>query len=150
MATVRIVGAADAAGVVQPAPPADVKKEGIKDAEKFFKHQLYLAGLRDELRGKVMEAGKATLQESVNLANELEVIHQDKRRGQVHAVTVNADHIGTTVETFSAHDSACLVAVGEVVAYAPHPMVCIKHADGSHSWWAAHLARPLDPGGTDG
>ena len=91
MAAVRAQGAVDAAGVQQPAAPADVKMEGIKDAERFFKHQLYLAGLRDDIRGKVMEAGKATLQESVTLANELEVIHQDKRRGQVHAVAITED-----------------------------------------------------------
>ena len=68
------------------AQPADIKMEGIKDSEKFFKHQLYLAGLRDELRLKVMEAGKATLQESMTLATELEVIHQDKKRGHLHAI----------------------------------------------------------------
>ena len=75
------------------APAADVKLEGIKDAEKFFKHQLYLAGLRDDLRLRVMEAGKETLQESMTLATELEVIHQDKKRGTVHAIAaaVNED-----------------------------------------------------------
>ena len=69
------------------AAAADIKMEGIRDAEKFFKHQLYLAGLREDLRIKVMEAGKATLQESMTLATELEVIHQDRKRGQIHAVS---------------------------------------------------------------
>jgi len=90
MAAVRAAAGAQA---------ADVKMEGIRDAERFFKHQLYLAGLRDDIRLKVMEAGKATLQESMTLATELEVIHQDKKRGHVHAVgrseeedeTVNED-----------------------------------------------------------
>ena len=88
------IGDVRVAGVAGAAPdPVDVKKEGIKDAEKFFKHQLYLAGLRDELRGKVMEAGKETLQESMTLASELEVIHQDKRRGHVHAVSAENEPV---------------------------------------------------------
>jgi len=86
MVNVRVQGANNAAP-----DAADVKLEGITDAEKFFKHQLYLAGLRDDLRTKVMEAGKATLQESMTLANELEVIYQDKKRHQVHAVTAESE-----------------------------------------------------------
>ena len=69
----------------------EVKAEGIRDIERFFKHQLFLAGLKDDLRVKVMEAGKDTLHESMRLAVELEVIHQEKlKRGNVHAVSVAA------------------------------------------------------------
>jgi len=77
MYTVRL--AADAAA-------ADVKKEGIQDSERFFKHQLFLAGLKDDLRHKVMEAGKERLRESMRLAVELEVIHHDRKRGAIAAV----------------------------------------------------------------
>ena len=66
----------------------DVKAEGIKDIERFFKHQLFLAGLKDDLRVKVMEGGKDTLHESMRLAVELEVIHQEKmKRSHVNAVS---------------------------------------------------------------
>ena len=82
-ATMNDVRAAAGAAV------GDVKKEGILDCEKFFRHQLFLAGLKDDLRQKVMEAGKDTLRESMRLALELEVIHQDRRgRGAVAAVTM--------------------------------------------------------------
>lgn len=59
---------------------SDVKKEGLVDMERFFLHQLFIAGLKDELRSKIMEAGKASLQESLSLARELEVIIQDKKK----------------------------------------------------------------------
>ena len=84
--TVRIVPAAAAA--VPAADLTTMKTEGIRDTEKFFKHQLFLAGLNEMLRIKVMEANKDTLHESMRLAVELETINQDRRsaRGQVSAV----------------------------------------------------------------
>ena len=65
-----------------------MKTEGIRDREKFFKHQLFLAGLNELLRVKVMEANKVTLHESMCLAVELEMINQDCRdtQGQVTPV----------------------------------------------------------------
>jgi hypothetical protein len=62
------------------AAPADIKKEGINDMALFFKHQLFLAGIKEPIRDKVLEAGKASFQESMKLARELEAIHNDKRR----------------------------------------------------------------------
>ncbi len=38
------------------AQPADIKAEGVNDAFKFIKHQLFLAGLKDGIRDKVLEA----------------------------------------------------------------------------------------------
>jgi Retrotransposon gag protein len=64
------------------ATEAQVKAEGIKDMALFFKHQLFLAGLKDLVRDKVVEAGKASFQESMKLARELEAIHNDHRRSQ--------------------------------------------------------------------
>ncbi len=61
-------------------PAADVKIEGINDMALFFKHQLFLAGIKEPIRDKVLEAGKASFQESMKLARELEAIHNDKRR----------------------------------------------------------------------
>jgi hypothetical protein len=64
------------------ATEAQVKAEGIKDMALFFKHQLFLARLKDSVRDKVVEAGKASFQESMKLARELEAIHNDHRRSQ--------------------------------------------------------------------
>jgi hypothetical protein len=48
----------------------------------FFKHQLFLAGIKDWLRDRVLEAGKADLQESLKFARELKAIHNDRKRSQ--------------------------------------------------------------------
>ena len=56
--TLRTVPAAVAAAVpaIVAADLTAMKTEGIKDMEQFFRHQLFMAGLRDDLRAKVMEA----------------------------------------------------------------------------------------------
>jgi Retrotransposon gag protein len=77
-ATMAAVRTTIAAGATE----AEVKAEGIKDMALFFKHQLFLAGLKDSVRDKVVEAGKASFQESMKLARELEAIHNDHRRSQ--------------------------------------------------------------------
>ena len=92
MGTVRTAVLPVAAGppAVAAADRETIKAEGILDAEKFFRHQLFLAGLTPTLRSKVMEANKATLRESVALAIELETIHSDRRPRAV-AVAAIAD-----------------------------------------------------------
>ena len=86
ISTVRVVPATAAA--VPPADLTTMKTEGIRDTEKFFKHQLFLSGLNEMLCIKVMEANKDTFIESMRLAVELETINQDCRaaRGQVSAI----------------------------------------------------------------
>lgn len=74
------------AAAVTDAQRRALKNEGIVDAEKFFRHQLFLAGITPSLRTKVMEANKATLRESVAYALELETIHSDRRIKTVAAV----------------------------------------------------------------
>jgi len=97
-----------------------VKAEGIRDIERFFKHQLFLAGLKDDLRVKVMEAGKDTLHESMRLATELEIIHQEKmKRGQVNSVTVvsaaaAADEGSTQIENFDDLEEDEIAAVNAI------------------------------------
>ncbi len=59
---------------------AEAKAEGIPDAFKFVKHQLFLAGLKDGLRDKVLQAEKATFNESVKVARNLETIQNDHKR----------------------------------------------------------------------
>jgi hypothetical protein len=60
---------------------AAIKLEGVKDSEGFFKHQLFIAGLKEDIRMKIMEAGKPSIQESVAHAREVEVIHEDRKKG---------------------------------------------------------------------
>ena len=68
--------------VVRAAGPtiAEAKAEGISDAFKFVKHQLFLAGLKDGLRDKVLQAEKDTFNESVKVARNLETIQNDHKR----------------------------------------------------------------------
>ncbi len=67
--------------------PADYKAERINDAFKFIKHQLFLAGLKDGIRDKVLEAAKATFTESVKVTRNLETIQNDhKRLNHINAI----------------------------------------------------------------
>jgi len=65
-----------------------IKMQGIRDAERFFKHQLFLAGLKEDLRTRVMEANKATLYESMTFAMELEVIHAKNQGGRAQVAAI--------------------------------------------------------------
>jgi Retrotransposon gag protein len=71
MAIVRAAGGAAS---------ADIKAEGVSDAFKFIKHQLFLAGLKDGIRHKVLEAAKDTFTKSVKVARNLETIQYDHKR----------------------------------------------------------------------
>ncbi len=64
------------------ATEAQVKAKGINDMALFFKHQLFLAGIKDSLSDRVLEAGKADFQESLKFARELEAIHNDRKCSQ--------------------------------------------------------------------
>ena len=68
-------------------------KEGTKKIERFVLHQLFIAGLKEDIRAKTMEAGKPTIAESVAYARELEVILSDRKKtsGHVNAVQSNQD-----------------------------------------------------------
>jgi hypothetical protein len=72
MAAVRLAGAT----------VAQAKAKGINDMALFFKHQLFLAGIKDPIHDKVLEAGKATFQESMKLSREIEAIQNDCKRSQ--------------------------------------------------------------------
>lgn len=74
MADVRLVPAVAAAATANEQQL--IKKEGLADMEMFLKHQLFIAGLREPLRSEVMKAGKASLHESVDFAEELESIYR--------------------------------------------------------------------------
>jgi hypothetical protein len=65
---------------VDPPVQEDIKKEGIDDMGRFFLHQLFLAGLKEDIRIKTMEAGHDTVQQSLTTARETEAILNDKTK----------------------------------------------------------------------
>jgi hypothetical protein len=73
MAAVRV-------NIAAGATEAEIKAEGVTDAFKFIKHQLFLAGLKNGIRDKVLEAAKDTFTESVKVARNLETIQNDHQR----------------------------------------------------------------------
>jgi hypothetical protein len=87
-ATMAAVWGIIAAGATE----AEVKAKGISDAFKFIKHQLFLAGLKDGIRDKVLEAAKDTFTESVKVARNLETIQNDhKRLNRINAIKNNME-----------------------------------------------------------
>jgi hypothetical protein len=40
---------------------AAIKNEKVKESEGFFKHQLFIAGLKEDTWMKIMEAGKPSI-----------------------------------------------------------------------------------------
>jgi hypothetical protein len=87
-ATMAAVRGTIAAGATE----AEVKAEGISDAFKFIKHQLFLAGLNDGIRDKVLEAAKDTFTESVKVACNLETIRNNhKRLNKINAIRNDMD-----------------------------------------------------------
>jgi hypothetical protein len=77
--------------VVRAAAPTiqEAKAEGISDAFKCIKHQLFLAGLKDGICDKVLEAAKDTFTESVKVARNLETIQNDHKR-LTHVAAIKA------------------------------------------------------------
>jgi Retrotransposon gag protein len=70
-----------------PIDEEEIKKEGIDDMGRFFLHQLFLAGLREDIRIKTMEAGHDTVQLSLATARETEAILNDRaKRSMVSAI----------------------------------------------------------------
>jgi len=65
---------------IDPPVQEDIKKEGIDDMGRFFLHQLFLAGLKEDIRIKTMEAGHDTVQQSLTTARETEAILNDKTK----------------------------------------------------------------------
>jgi Retrotransposon gag protein len=69
------------------ATEAEIKAKGISDAFKFINHQLFLAGLKDGICDKVLEAAKDTFTESVKVPRNLETIQNDhKRLNNINAI----------------------------------------------------------------
>lgn len=79
---------------VAAAPRADVKAEGVTDMSRFFLTQLFLAGLREEIRLRTMEAGPERIHTAVETAREIETILSDKKGASKGTVinSINADN----------------------------------------------------------
>jgi Retrotransposon gag protein/Eukaryotic translation initiation factor 3 subunit G len=58
---------------------AQIKLEGLRDQDKFFLSQMFLAGLRESIRAKVMEEAPADLVDIVDLAIEKETIYLNEK-----------------------------------------------------------------------
>jgi Retrotransposon gag protein len=87
-AAIAVIRNTIAAGATQD----QVKAEGVSDAFKFIKHQLFLACLKDGIRDKVLEATKDTFTESVKVARNLETIQNDhKRLNKINAIKSDMD-----------------------------------------------------------
>ena len=70
---------APAANAYDPDIVKAIKLEGLEDDEMYIKHQIFIAGIKEELRCKVIEENKATLGESVYFAIELEAILNERK-----------------------------------------------------------------------
>ena len=55
------------------------KREGIKQDEQFFLQQLFTAGLREDIRTKVMEANMPTIREALKVARDTEIVYNDRK-----------------------------------------------------------------------
>jgi len=62
---------------------ANIKLEGLRDQDKFFLSQMFLAGLRENIRAKVMEEAPADLIDIVDLAIEKETIYLNEKNTAV-------------------------------------------------------------------
>lgn len=63
------------------------KIEGVRQQEKFLLHQLFIAGLREDIRTKMMEARHMNVRATIDAAREYESILADRRN---HKPNVNA------------------------------------------------------------
>ena len=86
-------------GNIDPADARNIKKEGIEDMGRFFLHQLFLAGLKEDIRVKTMEAGHDTVQASLNTARETEAILNDKTKKSLLSA-ISAEENDDDLETY--------------------------------------------------
>jgi hypothetical protein len=75
-----------------------IKNEGIKQDEQFFLHQLFVAGLKEDIRAKVMEANMPTVRESLRVARDTEVVYNDRRNKAAHISKIEMDNNSTEGE----------------------------------------------------
>ena len=104
---------APAAGVAGEVQRRAAKLEGIEDTSRFFMQQLFVAGLRDDIREKVMERDPRTLQASLEEARAMELIVQDKRKKGLITAIKGEDDDGED-EEYTEEEEALLERVNAI------------------------------------
>jgi hypothetical protein len=99
----------------------NLKNEGSMDERKYWQQMLFTAGLRDDIRMKVMDENKDTLSDCFKAAAEHETLLNEKRRMQVNAVDFDAlDDVPQT--QVDAWDEVTLLNVNNIrVQYGRQP-----------------------------
>lgn len=74
-----------------------IMKKGITNMLLLMMNTMFTGGLREEIRNKVLEKGLTKIQETVQLAREIEIIHKDKKekseKGQFVAAIGESDPV---------------------------------------------------------
>ena len=104
--------------VLRAADDADravCKAEGVIDMSRFFLTQLFLAGLREDIRLRTMETGPERIHEAVDVAREIETILSDKKGNGQKGTVINAINEGQTqpepVEQFDEDEVEAINAI---------------------------------------
>lgn len=77
-------------GITQ-AQANDIRLRGIMAMQLMVMNTVFLGGLREELRTKVLEQAPAQIQDSVRLARELEVIIHDRKTKGSHIASIQEE-----------------------------------------------------------
>ena len=89
--------AATRVGASTQAEADQIRLQGVTAMQLLTMNTVFLGGLREDIRTKVLETGPTLIQESVKLAREIEVILEDRKR---------KDEKGTYVAAIGEHGDA--------------------------------------------
>jgi hypothetical protein len=117
------------------------KAQGINDMALFFKHQLFLAGIKDPIRDKVLEAGKAMFQESMKLAREIEAIQNDRKRSQKIAVIKSTMQLSEAAAIF--WDELANKEIKQIAAVHRQQLPCNNNFNAASTCAPAANAAPI-------
>ena len=92
---------------------AACKLEGIEDTSRFFMQQLFVAGLKEEIREKVMERDPRSLQACLVEARAMELIVQDKRK-KAQITAVREEEAEEDEEEYTEEEEALLERVSAI------------------------------------
>jgi hypothetical protein len=99
-AAIAAVEAHNANAMTAPQNRAADKMEGILHCQRFFKQQIFIASLRDEIRFEVMKEGRETMKDTLDSARQHEVMLSDiKKKGPTqHVQSITSDESNMTEE----------------------------------------------------
>ena len=101
------------AGATQAQRYAAIKLEGIEDTSRFFMQQLFVAGLKEEIREKVMERDPDSLQGTLVEARAMELIVMDKKK-KAQITSVREEENDDEEEEYSEEEVALLERVNAI------------------------------------